>query len=64
MLGKWEPANHGAGKLRWFVYRVKNTAYPGGPMEVYSSRDGKYIRYGSYEAAKRAANKLNTEVSP
>lgn len=52
----WRPANNGAGKRPWFVVRGN-----GGPAaDCYQwTKSGNLIRYGSCEAAMRAAARLN-----
>lgn len=57
MLNNWRYAHNGTGPRPWFVVRG---GYPGGvPFEQYESADGTLIRYGSWEAAQRVADKLN-----
>lgn len=51
----WQAANNGAGKMRWFL--IKET--PGEPTQYHERKDGQLRRFGSYEAANRAAELLN-----
>jgi hypothetical protein len=58
-VGRWRPANNGTGKRIWFVYRD----HPEVSERYRWSSNGRLIRYGSMQAAQRAADRLNQEVT-
>jgi hypothetical protein len=55
-LAPWQPANNGAGKRRWFLYRDDNTPFA---QRWYLNSVGDLVRYVSYPSAKRAALRFN-----
>ena len=57
--GPWQPANNGTGKRIWFLYR-----YADNIRDRYRyAKDGwRLVRYASFEAAQRAADRLNAEA--
>ena len=57
-LGKWYPANNGAGKHIWFLYRDAAEVAD----RYHESKAGFLIRYKTMASAQRAADRLN-EVS-
>lgn len=51
----WRPASNGGGPRHWFLYRdVPNVG-----DRYHTGAGGQLIRYGSSEAAKKAAERLN-----
>lgn len=56
----YRPASYGTGKRHW---RVVRDEYKGGVSEVLN-KAGKITYYASFEAAKRAADKLNSGEKP
>ena len=54
--GLWRPANSGANKMRWFLIRETP-----GAAQFRDGADGRLVRYGSYEAARKAADRLNRD---
>jgi hypothetical protein len=52
---RWRAASNGSSRLRWFVLGE----VPGGVIRYHEGTDGRLIRFGSYETATRAANRLN-----
>lgn len=59
-FGPWRPACNGASKRPYFVIRE---TYGGANSEYHLGANGYLVRYGSYEAAKRAADRLNKPVA-
>jgi len=56
-LPPWQPANNGAGKRIWFLYREgESLSYD---QRYHYATDGRLVRYASYDSAKRAADRLN-----
>jgi hypothetical protein len=51
----WRPANNGAGRRIWFVYRDA----PKVEDRYHLSGSGQLVRYASIESAQRAADLLN-----
>jgi hypothetical protein len=60
-LPAWRPANSGGGRRPWFLCRYSGHDDMSVPLEdrYRYGTAGTLIRYGSYEAAQRAADKLN-----
>jgi len=54
--GRWYPGSNGAGKRRWFLWRTNAET---GKTEHHDTRSGLLVRYASYEAAQKAADRLN-----
>lgn len=54
----WRPANHGVGERCWFLVRHESV-----PVDerFHTGVDGQLVRYGSWEAAKTAADQLNAQ---
>lgn len=52
---QWHPGSNGAKKRHWFVLRYR----PGRPQEQLTDRRGNIRWFGSFETAKRAAEKAN-----
>ena len=53
---KWKPSTHGAGKRHWFVSKGGDGITP---RQDHENSKGDLIRYASYEAAKKVADRLN-----
>jgi hypothetical protein len=60
-LPAWRPANNGTSARRWFLCRYSGNDDMSVPLEdrYRFNASGCLVRYGSYEAAQRAADKLN-----
>jgi hypothetical protein len=60
-LPPWRPANNGTGKRIWFLCRYSGHDDQRVPLEdrYHYSSNGVLVRYSSFEAAQRAASKLN-----
>lgn len=56
---QWRAANNGTGKRIWFLIRET----PGQPAEYHYGANDRLVRYGSYEAARTAADRLNQSES-
>lgn len=51
----WYPSSHGASKFRWGVSRFAG-------KEWHEDARGRALRFASFEAAQRLADRLNREV--
>ena len=62
-LPAWRPANNGSGKRIWFLTRYSGHDDMRVPLEdrYHYGATGNLVRYISYEAAQRAAGKLNKQ---
>lgn len=56
-LPPWRPANNGAGRNRWFLYRDDETPL----AQRYYEEKGKLRRFATWENAATAADKLNAK---
>lgn len=57
MSGQWHPANNGAGKRIWFLYRDADAVSD----RYHYASNGRLVRYATHESAKRAAERLNVQ---
>ena len=55
--GDWEYGVNGASRRPWFVFRTRDSG--NAPMQVLCDRGGRYRRFGSANAARKAANTAN-----
>ena len=62
-LPAWRPANNGSGKRIWFLTRYSGNDDTSVPLadRYHYGANGNLVRYASYEAAQRAADKLNKQ---
>src|SRR6202034_3680800 len=60
-LPAWRPANNGTGSRRWFLCRYSGNDDMSVPLadRYHFTARGTLVRYGSCDAAQRAADKLN-----